>query len=200
MTGSCGGTYGSRRSPTRPGRSTRRWSRSRLTTRIAGPGLDRTRRASKVRNANDANTTQSRKRAAGSDARAAAALIACDFCGAPHSPFERQRIVWNSGPGTELVLADLCSRCAADGRWPAPRPLRRTRPQRHQTQPSQAGSSLPRDAGGEARTRPRVSAGSPGSLRPRHPDQLPQMTGSPRPFGIGTTSITRNVSLQARLS
>jgi len=67
-----------------------------------------------VRNANDATTTRSRRRAAGFDARAAAALIACDFCGAPHSPFERQRIVWNSDPGTELVLADLCSRCAAD--------------------------------------------------------------------------------------
>jgi hypothetical protein len=66
-----------------------------------------------VRNANDANTTRSRKRAGGSGVRAGA-LIACDLCGSPHSPFERQRVVWNSGPETELVLADLCSRCAAD--------------------------------------------------------------------------------------
>jgi hypothetical protein len=66
-----------------------------------------------VRNANDANTTRSRKRAGGSDVRAGA-LIACDFCGLPHSPFERRRVVWNSDPETELVLADLCNRCAAD--------------------------------------------------------------------------------------
>jgi hypothetical protein len=38
----------------------------------------------------------------------------CDFCGSPRSPLERQRVVWDSGVGSDLVLADLCGRCAAD--------------------------------------------------------------------------------------
>jgi hypothetical protein len=38
----------------------------------------------------------------------------CDICGSPRSPLEHQRVVWDSGVGTDLVLADLCSRCAAD--------------------------------------------------------------------------------------
>jgi hypothetical protein len=45
----------------------------------------------------------------------AASVSACDLCGSARSPRERQRIVWNSGGvGAELVLADLCSTCAAD--------------------------------------------------------------------------------------
>ncbi|MGH3143688.1 MAG: hypothetical protein ACRDO9_11245 [Gaiellales bacterium] len=38
----------------------------------------------------------------------------CDFCGSARSPLERERVVWRSDVGTELVLADLCARCAAD--------------------------------------------------------------------------------------
>jgi hypothetical protein len=107
-----------RRPPTRlPGR---RYAFRRTIATHFGAGFrrgspdwhDRKSRASKVRNANDANTTRSRKRADGSDFRARA--IACDFCGSPHSSFERQRVVWSSGSETELVLAELCSRCAAD--------------------------------------------------------------------------------------
>jgi hypothetical protein len=41
-------------------------------------------------------------------------MTVCDFCGAAHSPFERQRLVWDLGADSELVLADLCSRCAGD--------------------------------------------------------------------------------------
>jgi len=37
----------------------------------------------------------------------------CDFCGAPLTTSERQRFVWNTGLGTELVLAELCGTCAA---------------------------------------------------------------------------------------
>jgi hypothetical protein len=46
----------------------------------------------------------------GSDSREAVA--ACDVCGAPLARGERRRLVWDSALGGELVLADLCSRCA----------------------------------------------------------------------------------------
>jgi hypothetical protein len=36
----------------------------------------------------------------------------CDFCGAPRANSERQRLVWDSGRDGELVLAELCARCA----------------------------------------------------------------------------------------
>jgi hypothetical protein len=45
----------------------------------------------------------------------AGAVVVCDFCGSGRSSLERQRVVWNGGVATDLVLADLCSRCAADG-------------------------------------------------------------------------------------
>jgi hypothetical protein len=54
------------------------------------------------------------KRIGDLDARSAAALGVCDFCGSALSPLERQRVIWNSGIAGKLVLADLCSRCAAD--------------------------------------------------------------------------------------
>lgn len=37
----------------------------------------------------------------------------CDFCRSPLSRGERHRLVWESAPlDSELILADLCSRCA----------------------------------------------------------------------------------------
>jgi hypothetical protein len=38
--------------------------------------------------------------------------VPCDFCGAPRARGERRRFVWDTGLGDELVLADLCGRCA----------------------------------------------------------------------------------------
>jgi hypothetical protein len=63
--------------------------------------------------ADDHRTTSNRGRAGGCEG-GAAGMTVCDFCGAAHSPFERQRLVWQVGVEGELVLADLCSRCAAD--------------------------------------------------------------------------------------
>jgi hypothetical protein len=40
--------------------------------------------------------------------------LVCDFCGAPRARDDRHRFVWDSGLGVELVLADLCGRCAAE--------------------------------------------------------------------------------------
>jgi hypothetical protein len=37
---------------------------------------------------------------------------ACDFCGAPLVRGDRRRLIWDSGVGGDLVLADLCSPCA----------------------------------------------------------------------------------------
>jgi hypothetical protein len=37
---------------------------------------------------------------------------ACDFCGGPRARGERLRLVWDSGLGGDLVIADLCDRCA----------------------------------------------------------------------------------------
>jgi hypothetical protein len=36
-------------------------------------------------------------------------------CGAVRARGERRRIVWDTGLGGDVVLADLCRRCAADG-------------------------------------------------------------------------------------
>jgi hypothetical protein len=36
----------------------------------------------------------------------------CDLCGGARERSERYRLVWDSGLGTELVLAELCSPCA----------------------------------------------------------------------------------------
>jgi hypothetical protein len=44
----------------------------------------------------------------------AAAAVVCDLCGSARSPRERNRVVWATDGGDELVLADLCSHCAGD--------------------------------------------------------------------------------------
>lgn len=44
---------------------------------------------------------------------AAMSAAGCDVCGALLSRGERRRLVWNSGPGGDLVLAELCARCAS---------------------------------------------------------------------------------------
>jgi hypothetical protein len=36
----------------------------------------------------------------------------CDFCRDPRSPAERRRFVWHTEADGELVLAELCDRCA----------------------------------------------------------------------------------------
>jgi hypothetical protein len=46
--------------------------------------------------------------------RRAAKAAACDVCGAPRARGERRRLVWDSGVGGDLVVADLCARCAAE--------------------------------------------------------------------------------------
>jgi hypothetical protein len=45
---------------------------------------------------------------------AAVSGAVCDLCGAPRARGERRRLVWDSGLGGELVLADLCGSCAAE--------------------------------------------------------------------------------------
>jgi hypothetical protein len=40
------------------------------------------------------------------------ARLTCDMCGGARDGSERHRLVWDAGLGTELVLAELCSRCA----------------------------------------------------------------------------------------
>jgi hypothetical protein len=64
------------------------------------------------------------KGAAGSPFEPAAPV--CDVCEAPLVRDERRRLVWDSGVDGELVLAELCSRCAGEsdrllqlygGRW-----------------------------------------------------------------------------------
>ncbi len=39
--------------------------------------------------------------------------LACDVCGYARARDERHRLVWESDPGTPLVLAELCRDCAA---------------------------------------------------------------------------------------
>jgi hypothetical protein len=46
--------------------------------------------------------------------RGSATALVCDFCRSTRSPHERHRVVWITRVGGELVLADLCSRCAAN--------------------------------------------------------------------------------------
>ena len=45
---------------------------------------------------------------------AALRLAACDICASPRSRRERRRLVWNSGVDGDLVLAELCARCASE--------------------------------------------------------------------------------------
>jgi hypothetical protein len=40
--------------------------------------------------------------------------VVCDLCRSARSPHERHRLVWSVGAGNDIVLADLCSRCAAN--------------------------------------------------------------------------------------
>ena len=42
------------------------------------------------------------------------AVPVCDLCGAPLVRAERRRLVWDSGVGGDLVLADLCAACASE--------------------------------------------------------------------------------------
>jgi len=52
---------------------------------------------------------------AGSDSPdGALRATACDVCAAPRSRRERWRLVWNSGVDGDLVLAELCARCASE--------------------------------------------------------------------------------------
>jgi hypothetical protein len=44
--------------------------------------------------------------------RVSASQCGCDFCRRALVRNQRQRLVWESGLGDEIVLADLCSRCA----------------------------------------------------------------------------------------
>jgi hypothetical protein len=37
----------------------------------------------------------------------------CDFCGAAYAKKQRRRLLWETEGGDELVLADLCARCAS---------------------------------------------------------------------------------------
>ena len=46
-------------------------------------------------------------------ATAGMATPACDFCGAACPRSQRRRLTWETEAGDELVLADLCARCAA---------------------------------------------------------------------------------------
>ena len=46
------------------------------------------------------------------DPAAPVARDTCDLCGGARYRSERHRLIWDSGLGTELVLAELCSRCA----------------------------------------------------------------------------------------
>jgi hypothetical protein len=42
------------------------------------------------------------------------AVVICDFCGVASARSERQRLMWETEADGELVLADLCARCASD--------------------------------------------------------------------------------------
>lgn|SRR5215207_324499 len=65
-----------------------------------------------MRSGEDAVRTRTGRRSRGAHARDAVAVAACDLCGAPRANGERRRFVWDSGLHGDLVLADLCSRCA----------------------------------------------------------------------------------------
>ena len=42
----------------------------------------------------------------------AASADFCDMCGAARARSERRRLVWDTGLGIEVVLAELCRQCA----------------------------------------------------------------------------------------
>jgi hypothetical protein len=63
----------------------------------------------------DAISTRHEKQLGDSDSRnptEPVAPSACDICGAARTRSERQRLVWDTGSGTELILAELCRHCA----------------------------------------------------------------------------------------
>jgi hypothetical protein len=47
------------------------------------------------------------------DSRVASNVAVCDFCGGRRASGERRRLVWDSGIDGNLVLAELCARCAS---------------------------------------------------------------------------------------
>lgn len=49
----------------------------------------------------------------GGDHRPTSNRLACDVCGCARIRDERHRLVWESDPSTQLVLAELCPDCAA---------------------------------------------------------------------------------------
>jgi hypothetical protein len=57
-------------------------------------------------------TTRRGRRDAAPSPRRPAAHPACDFCRGALRREERHRLIWESPFQAELVLADLCSRCA----------------------------------------------------------------------------------------
>jgi hypothetical protein len=65
-----------------------------------------------MRSNEDAIGARTGRRSRPSDAREARAGAPCDVCGTPRARGERLRLVWDSGLGGDLVLADLCDRCA----------------------------------------------------------------------------------------
>jgi len=70
---------------------------------------------SAMRSGEDATATRTRRRSKRPNSDGAVVGFACDVCGAALTRVERHRIVWDSGLGGGVVLADLCRPCAADG-------------------------------------------------------------------------------------
>jgi hypothetical protein len=68
-----------------------------------------------MRSSEDTVGTRIRTWSQGRTTDEAVAGAACDVCGAALTRGERCRIVWDTGLGGDVVLADLCRRCAADG-------------------------------------------------------------------------------------
>jgi hypothetical protein len=68
-----------------------------------------------IRTGEDAVGTRIRRWSQGPNSDEVVAGAACDVCGAALRRGERRRIVWDTGLGGDVVLADLCRRCAADG-------------------------------------------------------------------------------------
>ena len=63
----------------------------------------------------DAISTRREKQLGDADSRDptdALAPASCDICGGPRTRFERQRLIWDAGPGDQLILAELCRDCA----------------------------------------------------------------------------------------
>jgi hypothetical protein len=52
-------------------------------------------------------------REVGADHRPTSNRLTCDVCGYARTRDERHRLIWESDPATQLVLAELCRDCAA---------------------------------------------------------------------------------------